>query len=346
MMNELGSLANQGLEIFQIPATFNGFLSDVFEKLKKLDKLSWTQSEYELLGESAKEQLETLIFLVKSEVEDLKKTCKIEIATFLKSDARIVIPDEWVEKLEDPDQGPIIYASKDFINPIEFTFDETLSAEELNTENDLSHQFEKVEAKKKKRKKKDQFSQDVLALLQQNSDQLISIQRELLEIRKENILRDEDNKNESIEEIANLQVQIDELKKVIYNGKRTPKELRVYENAKEEVYVIYFNKNSKDLSEKYKVELNTILSRLIKNPSLKIMITGFADKSGDPDYNALLSKKRALGVRNYLYIKGIVKKRMLMNYLGDISSASENANDRRVEIEFINEIGHLQLSAN
>ena len=76
------------------------------------------------------------------------------------------------------------------------------------------------------------------------------------------------------------------------------------------------------------------------------MITGFADKSGDPDYNAYLSQKRASEVQTYLYRKGIPKKRMVMNYLGDISSESENAGDRRVELEFVNDLGNLELSAN
>ena len=74
------------------------------------------------------------------------------------------------------------------------------------------------------------------------------------------------------------------------------------------------------------------------------MITGFADKSGDPDYNAYLSRMRAQEVEKYLYKKGIPKKRMLMNYLGDIASSSEDANDRRVEVEFIEEIGQVEIS--
>ena len=136
------------------------------------------------------------------------------------------------------------------------------------------------------------------------------------------------------------------MKDYIYSDNKKPKDLRIYENAVDEALVIYFDKNSKFLDEKYKLVLNSILSVLIKDPSLKIMITGFADKSGDPDYNTYLSRERAKEVRNYLYIKGIPKKRMLMNYLGDISSASENPNDRRVEIEFINQIGQIELSAN
>jgi hypothetical protein len=37
---------------------------------------------------------------------------------------------------------------------------------------------------------------------------------------------------------------------------------------------------------------------------------------------------------------------MLLNYLGDITSNSENAEDRRVEIEFINDVGQINLSSN
>lgn len=348
MMEELNSLANQGLSIFQIQHRFSSFSSEVQSKLNSLDELSWTKAEYELLGDTPEEQKETLTYLLSSEIFNLKNTCKSEISVFLNEIESLEIPEEWTSKLSEETNSTMAYASEDFMEPIEFTFDQPLSTTELDSEPILSKNIMKdfEKGKKKKRNGKDQFSQDVLALLQQNSEQLISIKRDILDFRKENAERDQKIEKENTQQIVTLQKQIDELKNYIYADNKKPKNLHVYENTLDEVLVIYFNKNSKDLSEKYKLELNTILSTLLKNPTFKIMITGFADKSGDPDYNAYLSKERAKEVRNYLYIKGIPKKRMLTNYLGDISSASENANDRRVEIEFISEIGQMELSAN
>lgn len=348
MLDELNSLANQGLTIFQIQHKFSGFSTSVLTKLNSLDQLSWNSSEYELLGDTPEEQKETLLFLLSAEIFDLKKTCQSEVSDFLKGLDNIDIPEEWTQKFDIEESSAIAYQSDDFIQPMEFTFDESLSFEELENEPVLTKSFTKEFEKenKKKVRRKDQFSRDVLALLQQNSEQLIAIQRDLLDFRKENAERDQVIQDENIEQIAKLQKQIDELKDYIYSDNKKPKDLHIYENAVDKALVIYFDKNSKFLDEKYKLALNSILSVLIRDPSLKIMITGFADKSGDPDYNAYLSRERAKEVRNYLYIKGIPKKRMLMNYLGDISSASENPNDRRVEIEFINEIGQIELSAN
>jgi len=348
MMGELNSLANQGLAIFQIQQRFSGFSGNVLTKLNALDQLSWNQSEYELLGDTPEEQKETLKYLLLAEVFDLKSLCQSEVSVFLTDFESVEIPEEWVDKLEEDAGPPIVYQSDEFIQPMEFTFNEPMNTDELEGDPLLSKDFAKEfdKEKKKKRKSKDQFSQDVLALLQQNSEQLISIQRDILDFRKENAERDSEMEKENNHQIAVLQKQIDELKDFIYSDDKKPKDLHVYENAIDKVLVIYFNKNSKYLDEKYKLELNSILSMLIRNPTVKIMITGFADKSGDPDYNAYLSRERAKEVRNYLYVKGIPKKRMLMNYLGDISSSSENANDRRVEIEFITEIGQMELSAN
>lgn len=355
MMSEMSSIVNQGLDIFQITYPFQGFSDKVYSKLKILSDLNWSRVEYELLGDNSSQREEMLRYFVDAEFLDLKSLCRSEIIEFLKNKKVMEVPDAWANKLKANDaiEESTVYIAEQFIAPLEFTLNDPVSSTDFEPEYSMPENFinsynKKAKKKNNKKKgKKDQFSQDVLALLTQNSDQLLSIQQDLVDFKKDNITRDRELKRESNQQVNLLQEQIDELKDLIYSDKRTPKALSVYEkNVSTEKVLILFDKNSSSLVSKNKLELNIVFDVLLKNPSLKIMITGFADKSGDPDYNAYISEKRAREVKSYLYKKGIANKRMMLNFLGDIASVSENSEDRRVEIEFLNDVGQMELSAN
>ena len=354
MMSEMSSIVNQGLDIFQISYPFEGFSDRVYSKLKLLADLSWSNVEYELLGDNSSEREEMLRYFVNAEFLDLKSLCKSEIIEFLKNKKVMDVPDTWANKMKTSDkiEETSIYHTEQFIAPLEYTLDDPVSSTDFEPDFSMPENFvnsynKKTKKKNKKRGKKDQFSEDILALLTQNSEQLIAIQQDLVDFKKDNITRDRELKKESNEQVEVLQVQIDELKELIYSDERKPKALSIYEkNMASEKMVILFDKNSSSIVNKNKIELNKVFDVLLKNPSLKIMITGFADKTGDPDYNAYISEKRAREVKSYLYKKGIANKRMLLNFLGDVTSVSENSEDRRVEIEFINDVGQMELSAN
>ena len=355
MISEMSSLVNQGLEVFQIREVFFAFSLKVYDKLKSLDVMAWSEVEYELLGDSQEERKEMLTYFINSEILDLKGLCKSEISAFLKNEKAMQLPEVWAKKMYQPSdiESPISYQTEDFIPPLEYTLDEPISSNGFDQELSLPKSFvdeynrQIKKQNKRSRRNKDQFTQEVLALLEQNSSQLISIQKDLAEFQKDNIVRDREIRKDNNEQVSVLQDQIDQLKNMIYSDQRAPKELSVYENANaNEKLIVYFEKNSAQLSTQYEMELNKSLGILLKNPTLKIMITGYADKSGDPDFNSYISRKRAEEVKNYLNKKGISTKRMIMNYVGDISSNSENSGDRRVEIEYINEIGQLDFSSN
>jgi outer membrane protein OmpA-like peptidoglycan-associated protein len=69
--------------------------------------------------------------------------------------------------------------------------------------------------------------------------------------------------------------------------------------------------------------------------SLQLLITGFADRRGNPEANLELSKRRALKVKEYLVAQGISSNRLTMNFFGDADSRYENPDDRKVEVTFM-----------
>ena len=66
------------------------------------------------------------------------------------------------------------------------------------------------------------------------------------------------------------------------------------------VAVVYFDTDKTIIKPKYQKELNKVGEILMKEPYAKVIIRGHADRRGGAFYNELLSKKRALAVKEYL----------------------------------------------
>ena len=98
---------------------------------------------------------------------------------------------------------------------------------------------------------------------------------------------------------------------------------------------IYFASGSSSLDAGSKLSLNEIVDILARSPSLKLIVTGYADKSGDTARNLILSQKRANEVKSFLAASGLPQDRFITKYFGDRDSRTESSNDRRVAIEFV-----------
>ena len=68
---------------------------------------------------------------------------------------------------------------------------------------------------------------------------------------------------------------------------------------------ILFDYNKADIRPEYHDKLDALAKFLEKNPDTYALIEGFADATGDPTYNMLLSRQRAESVKNYLMEKEI-----------------------------------------
>lgn len=99
------------------------------------------------------------------------------------------------------------------------------------------------------------------------------------------------------------------------------------------VVSIYYNTGKSDIKPEFYNNLNRIVSLMKQYPEITVSLTGFTDKSGNPDANFRLSKKRSDAVANYLGTRGISSSRIRSNYYGDTQSSSNNDPfSRRVEI--------------
>jgi len=74
---------------------------------------------------------------------------------------------------------------------------------------------------------------------------------------------------------------------------------------------------------------------LARSPSLKLIVTGYADRTGDAAKNLLLSQQRANEVKRFLASSGLSPDRFITKYFGDRDSRDESSSDRKVMIEFV-----------
>ena len=88
---------------------------------------------------------------------------------------------------------------------------------------------------------------------------------------------------------------------------------------------IFFDTDKSELKTESLSEIDRLITLLIKNPLLKIEISGHTDNVGTKEYNQNLSLLRAKAVYEYLIVKGINKNRL--SYIGYGMSQPIDSND-------------------
>ena len=104
---------------------------------------------------------------------------------------------------------------------------------------------------------------------------------------------------------------------------------------------IFFATNSYELRPESEVELKKLLDFLIKNPTLRVEISGHTDNIGDESDNMILSENRAKSVYNYLINKGINSSRLTFVGYGETKPIATNDTEegrqknRRTEMKIL-----------
>jgi outer membrane protein OmpA-like peptidoglycan-associated protein len=109
--------------------------------------------------------------------------------------------------------------------------------------------------------------------------------------------------------------------------------------------------NSADLTDEGKAAIDSYRDqlRLELSKAYAVVILGFTDNSGDPDYNVDLSERRANAVRDYLISTGVNPDLLRTVGLGDMYPIASNdtaegrAMNRRVQVEVIAEARALDM---
>ncbi|HKL40488.1 MAG TPA: OmpA family protein, partial [Cryomorphaceae bacterium] len=138
---------------------------------------------------------------------------------------------------------------------------------------------------------------------------------------------DEINKRDN----SDLREDMAQMRRMIADLKSEP----LRNNSIPDPTYLIFEKNEYSLSEVQKARLNRTVVLLVKNPTTKALVTGYADLTGDSEYNAWLSQQRAESVKLFLISMGVAKSRIVVTYFGDTESTTSSPADRRVEVSLI-----------
>jgi outer membrane protein OmpA-like peptidoglycan-associated protein len=102
------------------------------------------------------------------------------------------------------------------------------------------------------------------------------------------------------------------------------------------VHTITFAVNSTKVDVGQLFQSKSMIDLLKTKPDYKLLLSGYADKSGNAEYNLSLSKKRVQAVKEELIKMGINKTRIMEQYFGsEKATATNNKNDRRVELKVL-----------
>ncbi|TVO78990.1 AAA family ATPase [Sedimenticola selenatireducens] len=113
-------------------------------------------------------------------------------------------------------------------------------------------------------------------------------------------------------------------------------------NVEKPITQVFFKSDSTSVDQAYYDVLNNVVGFLKQNDNEKAYITGYADSSGDTNYNRMLSEMRANAVAAYLETNSIQRQRLVVVGRGvhpapDVSSGNKNdakKMQRLVEIVF------------
>jgi outer membrane protein OmpA-like peptidoglycan-associated protein len=147
---------------------------------------------------------------------------------------------------------------------------------------------------------------------------------------------EEDLEDSSIQESAYTESTVK-----IKDQTQAEKHSKSAEMTKDSIFMIFFQQNSNDLSEKAVEKLDQVFEILVKNPNTEILLNGYSDSIGVASYNEMISEIRANAVKSYLIGKGIAPFRMTTvghgskKFLASNKSTEGRQLNRRVEIEII-----------
>lgn len=265
-------------------------------------------------------------------VYDLKRSMELEVAVFLNTQ----MPGT-EEPVFGEEEKPLLSEKNFNLRPLQGSNRE-LAALEPSLDDWFSENEKETPDRKKKKKPESElapFAAKVVELLEQNSKILAQYNQ-----RFENLQSQiDDLRNQAPADNSEVKQEIAELRDMIRDlaaGQRIREPNgSVTEQVSGKSVEVIFEKNAHTLSFAQKALLNKVDITLRQNPSYAALITGYADKTGNPGFNAWISKKRAEAVKAYLISRGIDGSRLIVNFLGDSESDAANPLDRKVKVTYL-----------
>lgn len=355
MMKDMNGIVKDVVKYYDLKEIegFEGFSEELERRIEVLADLSWKgkiDRLAEARGSGGRSQEEKAYRYVQSFLSEAKHQASKEVGIFsidnlmaYSGSSSSQLSQEQKEALLADVEG---FKKNDPLAPIEIDF--SLSTMNMIAAADDTS-LPEFEGGRKESKDQSDFAEKVFELLRENNARLQTLENEVSAIKNGNTAPPQAENN-------SLQSQIDELREVVLamalgqtnptsttNSANNAVSNSVTGNAADaltsnlpESFDIYFRLGGSTLDLNAEMMIAELVDILAKNPRLRIMVSGYADKIGDPARNLQLSKERARKVRARILMSGIQEQRVMFNFFGDgVSDQGSNPDDRRVNIQFM-----------
>jgi outer membrane protein OmpA-like peptidoglycan-associated protein len=332
----LTSLVNNACWLFdsEYKNEFLNYSNNTIEKLNQIVGLKSKRINSKSFEKTNFNDNEVGLFYFQKELLSLKKLINRDIANF-------IAKKQFGYSLANNDEYSDSESAPTYIQPIddEIEIEQNLiNGMDVMTISPSSIEKYNKYVKKNKRNRQDEnvalqnsFNDRVLQLMESNNKLMSEFSNKFDNMQDQiNAIKAEKSTVNSNQE---LQSEIAELKGMVKNI--TSNDNISKNKSQSNVIEIYFTYNSTEINSTSKIYLNQVIEGLVKNKTYRILITGFADKAGNSDYNLLLSQRRAIAVKDYLQRSGIDDSRLLVNFYGDSKAESENKIERKVSLEMM-----------
>ena len=344
MVRDMNTMVLGAVKYYQYKeiSSFKGFSKKVGEQLQSMEGLPYSGSVFYHENQSAAEKERQIYFFLQKELNDLKLLANTEVGNY--SDGNLLIQtgvEEGVLTAAQKDSllRLALYDPNATLPPVDGGYSKEtlalLNAPDQSTLPSSNANFG------------DPLSKEILELLRDQNRKMDRMQGQIDQLRADQLAMMEAKQNARNEE---LQSQINDLRTMVIDLVKInsgsavassdkgllsfPGKTEMPANLPNSIQ-IPFEKGMVVPGAVGKLTLNEVVDVMARNPQLKIIITGFADRTGNASMNLRISQQRAQAIKILLVRAGLDESRMVTRYLGDRDSISENPDDRKVVVEFI-----------
>jgi outer membrane protein OmpA-like peptidoglycan-associated protein len=341
MLLDLNAMVAAAAHEFKVSEGFSGFTEPTMEQLERLTHIDWSQATFTAGTGDEQDKYLAIYYFVRSQRQELFRQLRADLLPLagveLLTTDQVVTAFATGRSVQVPTVCSTVYDDQNFLCALDLGVSDTTSAfSDSQLTDDLMVRLAREarrtiaeegpaeELPQNKVRKRDRWLKAELDRINERIDELDQ-RKELWKLR--------DRMDDMESRIDDIGMEVNEIRATATVPSDNP--IANLSDLVGKNVVVRFPRNSSDLEATYRVMLNEVFEQLARMPNDRVLITGYTDRSGDPQVNLVLSELRANAVRSYLLARGIAGERLLVNYYGDSRSSGRDPSERRVEVEWL-----------
>ncbi|MCB9169847.1 MAG: OmpA family protein [Flavobacteriales bacterium] len=338
LVDDMNAMVHVAAEEFQCADLFPGLGQPTTEQLQRLVRISWGDASRSLELGGEQDKYLAIYHFVRSQRDELERQVRADVIDLDRVD--LLAPEEADpgRTVQVPSVCGTVFDDENFLCALDLTVGDTgampadprlgqAAIKALDMASEHASERSTTEMPEHRVRKRDRWLKTELDAINERIDRMDQ-RKELWQLR--------DRMDDVEARMDDIQMQVTDLQDA---GREADKggdnPIANLSRLTGRNVAIQFRRNSTQVDPEYRPLLNEVFDQLAHEPGERVLITGYADRSGDADLNMRLSEERSKAVRAYLMERGIDGSRLLLNYFGASRSAGRDPNERRVEIEWL-----------